>query len=846
MTEISKEEFTEEVSNDSEKIISNNWEKVILFIAFSYGTYHFITAIYPLPKLVQTSIHLGFGVVLALLIYKDKANFKSNQITIGLIIIFIINVFRIEGLSISIALLVLFSILGFFFKNKFKTKVLWTDLLLIALLLVALSSVLLDWGGTHISYLVLIVGTLTLFRRYVSVTIISVLLSIYLLAFLYINRAGLLFSENGATILWGCLVVSIIATFIWLFMFYKKKTLSIPLYDLIAIIFVIGATSFIALNFDYIANNPGTSTTPLIILGGILLLSILEAARRTLGMIFPLLAIIFIAYGLFGPYFDGIIGHRGLESKQLIEELYLSFRGFYGTVTGVTATVIGIFIVFGSVLMVTGGGRTFIDLATLIAGKQVGGPAKVAVLSSGMFGLVNGSAAANVAVTGNFTIPLMKKAGYKPQFAAAVEAVASTGGQLVPPVMGAVVFVMAEMIDTPYSAIMKAAIIPAFLFYVAALMSVHFQSKKMNIKPIEDPKMLVARKDVITFGRILPLFGPFSILLYLIVKGYSPETSAFWATVLAITLYFIFTKVRYAYNHKRIIPILIGFITLFIASFIFKTQESIILGFIAMILSFLIVDSKETKLKLKKLTKGMIDAGKGLVIISVLAGCAQIIIVIIGQTGLGVKFSSFINLMNESSLLLGLVVAMVISLILGMGIPTVAAYVIAASVVGVPLIQAGIDPLTAHLFLFYFALLSGITPPICSSVFVAAAIAKANWIKTAMYSLRIGLSAFIIPFMFVYGEQLLMKGSLFEIIFSTITAFIGVVALTAGTIGYFSKKNKVWETVLLIIGAIMSIAPNIMISILGILFITIIYLIQKYIRKEDKNELSTQRSFIGN
>lgn len=218
---------------------------------------------------------------------------------------------------------------------------------------------------------------------------------------------------------------------------------------------------------------------------------------------------------------------------------------------------------------------------------------------------------------------------------------------------------------------------------------------------------------------------------------------------------------------------------------------------------------------------------------AILAGCAQIIIVVIGQTGLGVKFSSLISMLNQSNLFLGLLISMVICLILGMGIPTVAAYVVAASVVGAPLVQSGLDPLTVHLFLFYFALISGITPPVCTSVYVASALANANWMKTAAYSMRIGLPAFIVPYMFVYGEQLLMRGTFVEIITALTTATIGVIALSGGTIGYFVTHNKIWETCLLLIGALLSIIPETVTDMIGITLIAVVFVAQRYVRKEN-------------
>lgn len=815
---------------EQERSLSGLWKKVMIFIAFFYGTFHFITALYPLPGLAQRSVHIGIGIILALAFYKERFQVKFDFFFGFLSIIFLLNVFRYQGILVTLLIFLTILTISYYCKMKLKTKKEWFFYPLIFLIILAGSSSILGWAGTYIAITVVVLGILILARQYLTVGRLSILVGLYLLYFIFTNLEGLSFnSESQGTLLfWICAGVALLALILGIIFKATKKKLPIPVFDICAMIFVVSASLFIILKQNFIANNPGDSSTALFIFGGILLLCILEAARRVMGIVFPLLALIFIIYGLFGPHFDGILGHRGLTSEQLIQELYISFRGYYGMVTSVTANVVGMFVVFGAILMVTGGGKTFMDLAMWIAGKRTGGPAKVAVVSSGMFGLVNGSAAANVAVTGSFTIPLMKKIGYKPHFAAAVEAVASTGGQLVPPIMGAAVFVMAELIDTPYSAIMKAAVIPAFLFYLSAMMCVHFRSKKRNLKGIDDENLIVRRKDVINLERLMPLFVPIAVLLYLIIDGYTPEAAAFWASILSIVFYFVFGSVKRVYTHKRLIPLGIGILAGGGFSLVMNTSEALLTGFIVTLILFAGLDFNESKEKFVRLIYGFVDAGKGLIMIAVLAGCAQIIIVIIGQTGLGVKFSSLISSFNESSLFLGLLVSMVICIILGMGVPTVAAYVIAASVVGVPLTQAGIDPVSAHLFLFYYALLSGITPPICAAVFIAAALARTNWLKTAFDALRIALPSFLIPFLFIYGESLLMRGSVVEIFVSVITAIIGIVGLSAGTMGYFLRENKLWETPILIVASILAIVPNVITSMVGIVIIGAILLVQKF------------------
>lgn len=573
------------------------------------------------------------------------------------------------------------------------------------------------------------------------------------------------------------------------FMLYKtrkaERRSQVPWYDWAAIVVAILAALYIAVNYVDILRNPSESTWFSLTLGLLLMIVVLEGARRVIGLAFPLIGLAMLAYAFLGPHLPGMLAHRGVTFQQMFQQLYLSPLGFYGTVTGVIATVISVFIVFGSILLVTGGGKTFMDLALLLAGRRVGGPAKVAVVSSGMFGLVNGSAAANVAVTGNFTIPMMKKLGYKPAFAGAVEAVASTGGQLVPPIMGAAAFVMAELINTPYSAIMKAAIIPAFLYYLCALMSVHFWSKRYNLVGLPQSVIAASAGDVLTVRRLLPLIAPIVVLLVMILRGYTPQTAGFWAIVTSIGL-------------------------------------------------FLATDSRAFSEKLAVLYKGLVNGGKGLIMMAVLGACSQIIVSVIGQTGLGVRFSSLISSMNEASLWIGLFVAMVIVLILGMGIPTVAAYVVSASVVAPPFITAGIDPLTVHLFLFYFALISAITPPVCTAIYVAAAIARTGWWETAMFSLKIGFSSFLVPYIFVYGDELLMRGGAGEVLLAIVTAAIGVIALSSAMMGFMLRMNRSYESILLFIGAVLMVIPGWLTDVIGFVLVVFVLGCQYFSKHEVK------------
>jgi TRAP transporter 4TM/12TM fusion protein len=361
----------------------------------------------------------------------------------------------------------------------------------------------------------------------------------------------------------------------------------------------------------------------------------------------------------------------------ILETIYLSTSGIWGIVTGVSATVVAGFLIFGSILYYTGGGEIFVDLAKGVAGRSYGGPAKVSCISSALFGTISGSAVANVVVDGVFNIPLMKRLGYRPEFAAAVEATASTGGQIMPPVMGAGAFIMAELIGISYLTIALAAVIPALLYYLGVTASVHFEAKKSNLERI--PKDLIpAMRKVLP--RSAPLFIPIAVLIYFLVQGYDPTTAVFWSI--------LWESPAARYHSPPLLE------------------------------------------KGKNMLAALGAAGKSIVLVAALCACAQIVIGMFNLSGLGIKVSEMIIGLSAGSKFLALFFTMIVCLILGMGVPTTAAYVLAASVAGPALVKLGVVSLAAHLFVFYFAIISAITPPVCAAVYAAAAIARSNWWKT--------------------------------------------------------------------------------------------------------------------
>jgi TRAP transporter 4TM/12TM fusion protein len=461
----------------------------------------------------------------------------------------------------------------------------------------------------------------------------------------------------------------------------------------------------------------------------ILVIAILELSRRCVGITFPILILIGFAYVFFGDHIDGRLGHRGYDIQFLTETLFLSDIGLWGSLTGIASTVIAAFVLFGAVLLRTGGGDTFMDLAILIAGRRTGGAAKIATIASAAFGTVNGSAVANVATTGSMTIPLMKRIGYPAPLAAAIEAVASTGGQITPPIMGAAAFIMSEILGIEYLRVALGAMIPAFLFYVGALVTIHLIALKNNygIVPEED---IPPVREVLTPFRLLPIIGGLGGLMWMLLIGRSITFSAAF-------------------------------------------------GILCMIIPFVVGDlwiNRRPSRTVGRLLQMLSDAGAGIVIVLTMLAGAQILVSLVNLTGVGVTMASLtVALGGQNMIMVGLIVA-VSCLVLGMGIPTTAAYVLVAAVMAPALTGVGVEPLAAHMFVFYFATISVITPPLCVAVFVASAIANTPWYRTAVNAVRLSAVTYVVPFMFLTYPGMLWYGGTVEIAEAFVSGLVLVVA----------------------------------------------------------------------
>lgn len=560
----------------------------------------------------------------------------------------------------------------------------------------------------------------------------------------------------------------------------RKSWSRTRVHPLDVVLAILGAASpaYIVLEYKELVLRSGTVTTPDLVIGLLGILLVVEATRRVVGIPMVTVVLCFIAYAFAGPYMPGVLAHRGLTLSQLVSHLYFTTEGIFGIPLGVSSTFIFLFILFGAYLESTGLGKFFIDLANSIAGWASGGPAKVAVLSSGLMGTVSGSSVANVVGTGSLTIPMMKKLGYHKNFAGAVEAAASTGGQLMPPVMGAAAFLMAEFVGVPYIDIVKAAVIPALLYFTGVWLGVHFEAKRNNLKGLP-------REQLPKFGRLFLERGhlalPLVVIVYLLVSGYTPMRAALVAIVLSI----ICSALR-----------------------------------------------KSTRMKPIEIVRGLDKGARN--VLSVLVACASagIVIGVVTKTGVGLKLASGLLTLSGGLLLPTLFFTMITAIVLGMGVPTTANYVITSTIAAPAIIQMGVPVLAAHMFVFYFGIIADVTPPVALAAFAGAGIAGGNALRTGINASKLAIAAFIIPYMFVLSPVILMiDATAGTLILTTITAIIGMVALSSALIGYLADTCRPYERLLLIAGGLMMIKPGMMTDLAGFALFAVVLLSQWKRRK---------------
>jgi TRAP transporter 4TM/12TM fusion protein len=501
---------------------------------------------------------------------------------------------------------------------------------------------------------------------------------------------------------------------------------------------------------------------------------VLEATRRLTGLTLPVACLVFLAYAFWGDKIPGVLGHAPFTFRRILEQVSVTSEGIFGSSLGISATYVVIFIILAGFLETTGAGQFFIDIASSATGTRRGGPAKIAVLGSCLFGSISGSSVANVVSTGTFTIPLSKSVGYPNHFAAAVEAVASTGGQLMPPVMAAVAFIMADNLSVPYITICGAALIPALLYYWSLFTTVDTKAVKLGIAGLPRDSLPKARA-VLKNGWFLAL--PFVVLIALLMMSYTPMMAGFYAIISLIVVLLIFDR---------------------------------------------------KKLNWANITNALESGAKGVLSVSVTSACAGIIVGVIMITGLGLKFTSIITSVSQGNLFIALLLSAIVAIILGMGLPTVPAYIVMSSLVAPALIKMGVAPMAAHMFVLYFAVLSCITPPVAIASYAAAAIADANAVRVGFESVRLAVVAYIIPFVFVYNPVLLFEGSIIEIVLSFVTAAMGCLCLTWAIEGVVENKIPWWLRLISLIGAALLVWPEHITDAAGAVIFFVIYYFYRY------------------
>lgn len=555
---------------------------------------------------------------------------------------------------------------------------------------------------------------------------------------LYAASFGALTPYLQTSVHWGFVGVYIILT----------RPLKFPggrIIDILLIFINIFLSGYLLVLQQKAVHSAGLYTKMEVYIAMLAVVTVLAISVRSLGYILPVICSAFILYGLYGHLLPGMLRTSRFTMRRLATDLYANVSsGMYGQTLYVSAQFIFLFVLFGSLLELTGAGEFFVDLAFSVTGRVRGGPAQAAVFSSALMGTINGSGAANVVTTGTFTIPLMKKVGYKPSMAGAIEAVASNGGQIMPPVMGAVAFLMSDVTGIPYGTIALAALIPSLLYYLTLSVCVYFAARKEDIPLAEE-------SQIKQFGKVLKdgwlYFLPLVVLTVLLVQNFSVKRSAFFAILVTLA---------------------VGFI---------KSRES---------------------MTLKNILGALEKSVAGIASIAAACICAGIIMDVINLTGLGLKISSVITGLAGGNLLLALVLSMITSLVLGMGLPTSAAYMILAVLVAPALVTMGASPLSSHLFILYFGALSTITPPVALSTFAAAGIAKASIWETGRDAMMLAATGFIIPFIFVFNQELLLIGSVGAIAWAFVTASIGCCVLSVSIIGWGGVKMHLISRLLLL------------------------------------------------
>jgi len=591
-------------------------------------------------------------------------------------------------------------------------------------------------------------------------TIIAVISIVFVSYHLYTARFGM-----PETIKHRAIHVGFILILVWLyFPATNKSPRNRPSYlDLGLVLTTLVVIAYTIISRDAFLIRAGVATTDNYIMGGILILLILEACRRSVGWQLLALGLIFLLYAFFGRYAPGVFSHRGYTIERIIYQMYLTGQGIFGIPIEVSSTFLIIFVILAATLERSGLGKLFNDLALGLGGRMVGGPAKVAVVASALIGTISGSAASNVATTGAFTIPLMKRVGYKPHFAGAVEAAASTGGQIMPPIMGSAAFIMAEFLGMKYIDIAAAAIIPSLLYFASVFFQIDLRARSMGLKGLDKSELPDVKATVFRYGHMI---FPIIVLVYLMTSGRTPLFAAFYTVLFTVILSWV---------------------------------------------------RKETRIGPKAARDIAVAASRSSLSIGVAMANAGFIIAVLAMTGIGAILADNIVLLSQGRVIIALVLCMVVAIILGMGLPTSACYVIAASIAVPILTKMGVAPFQAHFFIFYYACLSTITPPVALAAYVGAGLAGAKSSEVGWTAFKLALAGFIVPFFFVYSPaMLLIADSATEVIFAAVTGLAGTALLAVGVEGYLTIKLPVWLRVVFLAAALLLITPGWKTDLIGL------------------------------
>ena len=546
-------------------------------------------------------------------------------------------------------------------------------------------------------------------------------------------------------------------------------------------LFALGGCAYITILDENLQLRAGIVYASDILFAILLIIAIFEACRRKMGNPLVIITLVFVAYAFLGKYIPGFLNQPGMTLKKFTSLVYLTTDGIFGSPLYASASYVVLFVLLGAIMSVSGIGDYMTNLATSLFGHMRGGPAKVAVVASGFFGSISGSPTANVIGTGTFTIPMMKKNGFEPEFAAAVEATASTGGAIMPPIMGSTAFIMAEMLGIPYTAVAKAALIPAILYFLAVLFGVDIYAAKHGLKGIprsQLPKVSSMLKQIYMLAPLIFLIFCMAVFNMTIVRS----------------------------------------------------------GLLTIIVTLVLVEiNPKTRMTKEQWLQIPVQTVKSAVSVGIACAMAGIISGVIMGSGLGYRISSILTSVAGTSMLLLLVLTMVVSLIMGMGVPTTAAYLVLASLVAPTMIQLGIPPLAAHMFIFYFGCISSITPPVALAAYAGAGLAGCDPNKTGYKAFRLAFCSFLMPYLFVYNPVLLMEGGVLDILWSLVTALIGAYLLASGFEGFFFRWSLKWfERPLMILGAVMLIVPGMVTDLVGIAIIVVEFVTEFMFKRSEK------------